>query len=265
MTCVGPNEGKEQTFVLLDEWAPEQRALEGEEALAELALRYFRSHGPTTRQDFAGWAGITAAEAKAGIAGAGEALAEAAYDGSSVWMAADLPDRAADVVAGGDAQRVRLLPGFDEFLLGYKDRSIPVPRDQCAPDHPGQQRDLPADRRARRAGDRRVEARGQAHGQDAPGSRCAPSPSRRSRREGPRRSRPPPRSTRALPASSSPSGGRRGDRGQAVMLAPNITKAPVGSVMPANRIGPMSMAGNETVAPSSVARARVASQSATAK
>ena len=131
VTCVGPNEGKDQTFVLLDEWAPEQRALEGEEALAELALRYFRGHGPTTRQDFAGWAGITAAEAKAGIAGAGESLAEAAYAEAPVWMAAGLPDRAADIVAGGDAQRVRLLPGFDEFMLGYKDRTIPLPREHA--------------------------------------------------------------------------------------------------------------------------------------
>jgi hypothetical protein len=128
VTCVGPNEGKEQTFVLLDEWAPDQRTLGGDEALAELAVRYFRGHGPTTRQDFAGWAGITAAEAKAGIAGAAASLAEASYEGSPVWMAADLPDRAAAVVAGADAQRVRLLPGFDEFLLGYKDRAIPVPR-----------------------------------------------------------------------------------------------------------------------------------------
>ena len=128
VTCVGPNQGKEQTFVLLDEWAPRQRALEGQEALAELALRYFRSHGPTTRQDFAGWAGITAAEAKAGIAGAGDALAVAAYQDGPVWMSADLPDRAADIVAGADARRVRLLPGFDEFMLGYKDRTIPLAR-----------------------------------------------------------------------------------------------------------------------------------------
>jgi hypothetical protein len=129
VTCVGPNQGKEQTFVLLDEWAPQQRALEGEAALAELALRYFRSHGPTTRQDFAGWAGITAAEAKTGIAGAGGVLAEAVYAGVPVWMAVDLPDRAAAIVAGADAQRVRLLPGFDEFMLGYKDRTIPLPRE----------------------------------------------------------------------------------------------------------------------------------------
>jgi len=137
VTCVGPNEGKEQSFVLLDEWAPEQRAMEGDEALAELALRYFRSHGPTTRQDFAGWAGITAAEAKAGIAGAGGALVEAGYAGAQAWMAAELPDRAADIVAGGDAERVRLLPGFDEFMLGYKDRSIPLPREHAQRIVPG--------------------------------------------------------------------------------------------------------------------------------
>ena len=72
VTCIGPNVGKEQTFVLLDEWAPDQVRLDREEALATIALRYFRSHGPTTRQDFAGWTGLTMADAKAGIAGAGD-------------------------------------------------------------------------------------------------------------------------------------------------------------------------------------------------
>ncbi len=58
--------------MLLDEWAPDQVRPDREEALATIALRYFRSHGPTTRQDFAGWTGLTMADAKAGIAGAGD-------------------------------------------------------------------------------------------------------------------------------------------------------------------------------------------------
>ena len=69
VTCMGPHLGKEQTFVLLDEWVPEPHRPSREEALATIAVRYFRSHGPTTRQDFAGWTGLTAADAKLGIAG----------------------------------------------------------------------------------------------------------------------------------------------------------------------------------------------------
>ncbi len=56
--CIGPQADGAQTFVLLDEWAPTPRRLEGAEAAAELAFRYFRSHGPTTVQDFAGWTGL---------------------------------------------------------------------------------------------------------------------------------------------------------------------------------------------------------------
>ena len=87
ITCIGPNQGKEQTFVLLDEWAPTQTKLGDDEALAELAFRYFRSHGPTTRQDFAAWAGITAAMAKRGIAGAVDSRTEITGMGKLMWVA----------------------------------------------------------------------------------------------------------------------------------------------------------------------------------
>ena len=54
----GPSHGpKEQAFVLLDEWVPEPRRLGREEALAEWARRFFRSHGPAGRKDFARWTG----------------------------------------------------------------------------------------------------------------------------------------------------------------------------------------------------------------
>ena len=59
VTCIAPQLGKEQTFVLLDEWVPDPHRPDREEALGTIALRYFRSHGPTTRQDFAGWTGLT--------------------------------------------------------------------------------------------------------------------------------------------------------------------------------------------------------------
>jgi len=53
LICLGPREGKQPTFTLLDEWVPAARQLDGDEALATLALRYFTSHGPATPRDLA--------------------------------------------------------------------------------------------------------------------------------------------------------------------------------------------------------------------
>lgn len=131
VTCIGPNVDGEQTFVLLDDWAPRQRELSRDEALAEIALRYFRSHGPTTRKDFAGWAGLTAADAKAGIASCGDALAAVRVDGVEVLMAAELAEVAVPAFTDAAPAAVAAtgwlaLPGFDEYLLGFKDRSLMV-------------------------------------------------------------------------------------------------------------------------------------------
>ena len=124
VTCIGPNQGKEQTFVLLDEWAPEQRALDGDEALAVLAERFVRGRGPVTRQDLAGWAGITQGAAKTGIAAAGGALVVVDVDGTEMVVAAALLDRAQEVLGAHDPKRAWLLPGFDELVLGVKDRTL---------------------------------------------------------------------------------------------------------------------------------------------
>jgi hypothetical protein len=136
VTCIAPNIGKEQTFVLLDEWVPDPRRLAPEEALATIAGRYFRSHGPTTRQDFAGWTGLTATDAKRGIAAAGTDLATVQADGREMYLDPALLDTAADTAAagasgasgtggtGGTGGDIIALPGFDEYLLGFKDRSL---------------------------------------------------------------------------------------------------------------------------------------------
>lgn len=124
VTCIGPNEGKEQTFVLLDRWAPDPLAPERDEALGIMAQRYFQSHGPVSRQDFAGWMGMTAADAKRGIEVAGAALTTVEHGGRPLLLAADLADRADGVLAAADPAVVQVLPGFDEFMLGFKDRSL---------------------------------------------------------------------------------------------------------------------------------------------
>src|SRR5690606_15671899 len=53
--CFGVREGKQQTFALLDEWVPDARSMDRDAALAEIALRYFTSHGPATLHDFVWW------------------------------------------------------------------------------------------------------------------------------------------------------------------------------------------------------------------
>ena len=59
---------KQFTYALLAERAPHARMLARDEALAELTMRYFMSHGPATIQDFVWWSGLTVVDAKAGLA-----------------------------------------------------------------------------------------------------------------------------------------------------------------------------------------------------
>ena len=120
--------------MLLDDTHPDPVRLDGDDALATLATRYFRSHGPTTRQDFAGWTGLTATECKRGIAAAGDAIAVATYDGAEVYADPALLD--ADATPPLD-DAVHALPGFDEYLLGFKDRSLFLEPEQFAAVVPG--------------------------------------------------------------------------------------------------------------------------------
>jgi hypothetical protein len=122
--CIGPQIDGTQTFVLLADWAPRPRRLAGREAAAELAYRYFRSHGPTTIQDFAGWTGLGLAVSRQAVDDNDGRLAPALMGASTVWRAGDATDAA---VTGSAPRRARVLPGFDEFMLGYKDRSLHVP------------------------------------------------------------------------------------------------------------------------------------------
>lgn len=117
LICFGVPRAKEQTFALLDEWLPPTKTLAREEALAELTRRYFTSHGPATLQDLMRWAGITTADAKLGLAAAQPDLTKVTAAGHDYWLAHSQPPAAN---AGAASY---LLPGFDEYLLGYADRS----------------------------------------------------------------------------------------------------------------------------------------------
>jgi hypothetical protein len=124
VTCIGPQVDGAQTFVLLADVVPSPRRLAARDAAAELAFRYFRSHGPTTVADFAGWTGLGLGVSRQAVSDNDGRLSPAEAGGQTMWMATDPAD--ADG-RGGGSRRALVLPGFDEFMLGYKDRSLHVP------------------------------------------------------------------------------------------------------------------------------------------
>jgi hypothetical protein len=126
---LGPPEAGDQAFVLLEEWIPEPRRLPREEALAELALRYFRGHGPATVADLVRWGGTTVRDARAGLALVRDRLAAVDADGTEMYLDPETPDRLAACRA--EAEGLHLLPGFDEVVLGYADRTCTVPAEHA--------------------------------------------------------------------------------------------------------------------------------------
>lgn len=114
--CSGPRRGKQFTYALLDERAPRTAPLAREEALAELARRYFTSHGPATVRDFVWWSGLAPADARAGLAALSSQFIQATVDGQSYWFAAD------PAPAPAPAPSVYLLPNYDEYIVSYTDR-----------------------------------------------------------------------------------------------------------------------------------------------
>ncbi len=116
LICLGAPRGKQQTFVLLDEWVPPAKPLDRGEALAKLVLRYLVSHGPATVKDFVWWSGLTAKDARAGIEMNLSQLASEEVDGKTYWMGRCMS------ALQPHSPVVVLLPGFDEYILGYTER-----------------------------------------------------------------------------------------------------------------------------------------------
>jgi hypothetical protein len=115
--CSGPRRGKQFTYALLDERAPSARKLARDEALAELAKRYFTSHGPALLGDFAWWSGLKVADARSAIEMVKARLVQEVFDGKTYWFTPGGP------TAKLPNPTVHLLPNYDEYLIAYKDHS----------------------------------------------------------------------------------------------------------------------------------------------
>jgi hypothetical protein len=115
--CSGPRRGKQFTYALLEERAPKVKAWTHEEALAELTRRYFATRGPATLHDFTWWSGLTMADAKEGIESVKSQFVSEAIDGKTYWF-----DGAVSPVKEKPLS-AHLLPNYDEYFIGFKDRS----------------------------------------------------------------------------------------------------------------------------------------------
>ncbi len=111
----GRPRGTEHTYALLAERVPHSRRLDHDEALAELALRYFAGHGPATERDLAYWATLGLTEVRTGLAQVRDRLDSFEHEGRTYWHAPGEP------LSAGQQPRAHLLQLLDECYRGYQD------------------------------------------------------------------------------------------------------------------------------------------------
>jgi hypothetical protein len=114
--CSGRRKGKQFTYALLEERAPQAKSLEREGALVKLTKRYFRSHGPATLQDFVWWSGLTTIDARKGMEAIRSEFEQQTIADQTYWFSAS-------TLAKSSSSSAYLLPNYDEYTVGYRDRS----------------------------------------------------------------------------------------------------------------------------------------------
>ena len=115
--CSGTRKGKQFTYALLEERAPKVKVLRQDEALAELTRRYFATRGPATLHDFTWWSGLTMAEAREGMEAIKSQFASEEINGKTYWFDSSVSS------VKEKSPTAHLLPNYDEFFVGFKDRS----------------------------------------------------------------------------------------------------------------------------------------------
>ena len=115
--CSGPRKGKQFTYTLLEERVPVAKAMRRDKSLAELVKRYFFTRGPATLKDFCVWSGLTIADARTGMEMVKSQFETEIIDNQTYYLAETEPFNREK------SPKAYLLPNYDEYFIGFKDRS----------------------------------------------------------------------------------------------------------------------------------------------
>jgi len=115
--CSGKQKGGKPTYAILTEWVPLKNRTYRDEALKELALRYFTSRGPATIQDFSWWSGLSSRNSTLALELNKPDLVSETIEGKTYWFV-----YTSDITKPVKKE-IYLLPAFDEFLISYRDRT----------------------------------------------------------------------------------------------------------------------------------------------
>ncbi len=118
LVASGPLAGKQQTYALLDERAPQQQVPYRDEMLGMLARRFFASHGPATVHHLAWWSGLTLRDSRVGLAEVQSEFPHEHVDGKD-WYGFASREPRANVL-----DRSFLIPEYDEVLTGWRDLAV---------------------------------------------------------------------------------------------------------------------------------------------
>lgn len=121
VVCLGPIVDGGQELVLVSSWVVAPRVLAREPAIVELAQRYLRSHGPASMADFCWWSKLLIRDVKPLWEQIVAPFAAVSAAGRIYYVAPEALGALPDLRRA--AGRPMLLPGFDELILGYTDRS----------------------------------------------------------------------------------------------------------------------------------------------
>lgn len=135
LICLGAEANGDLTYVLLDDWLRASAvAPPVAHPLREFARRYLAAYGPATMADFKRWSGLTAAQVKkAWAAISAECRLLSIPDGEALL----LERHSALLESPPDEPTVRLLPRYDNYLLGYESRRFMVADGFAKRVHPG--------------------------------------------------------------------------------------------------------------------------------
>lgn len=128
LICSGRPRDGAHTYATFADRVPSPRRLDRDEALAELALRYFTGHGPATDRDLAYWATLTLGDVRRGLAEVRDQLACFEHDGRTFWHA---PGESPPPEPGEPTGH--LLQILDEAYRGYQDSRMVLDSEGIVP------------------------------------------------------------------------------------------------------------------------------------